>query len=107
MREVSTITPVSISVSVCRRYSLQLGKGSGNPVRGTALNTSMRNDMRPVCSPSQNGELQDSASMCGRKYVSWFIRSMRNSSSSIPTWTCRPQIIMRRAAPCISSRSAT
>ena len=29
--------PVSISVSVWRRYSLQLAKGSGNPVRGTAV----------------------------------------------------------------------
>ena len=77
------------------------------PCAGMPLNTIRRKDIRPVRSPSQNGELHDSASRCGRKYRIWFMRSMRSASSSIPTCTCSPQIIMRRATPCISSSNAT
>ena len=67
MRELSSMTPVSTSTSVWRRYSPQLENCSGSPVRGTPLKIISRNDIRPVRSPSQNGELHDSASRCGRK----------------------------------------
>ena len=52
-------------------------------------------------------EIDDLIDQLGERRRAWFIRSMRSSSSSMPTWTCNPQIIMRRATPCISSSSAT
>lgn len=37
----------------------------GSPVRGKLRKTTLRYDLRPVCRPSQKGELVDSASTCG------------------------------------------
>ena len=70
---------------------------SGRPVRGRASNTVSRYDASRVSCPSQNGDDPLSASMCGRKYAAWFIRSIRRSSSSIPIWMCIPQITIRQA----------
>src|SRR5215471_18990189 len=53
--------------------SAQESNVSGMLVRGNRSNTLQRYDLRPVFMPIQNGELQESASRCGRKYRSWFI----------------------------------
>ena len=47
--------------------SAQLENVSGMLVRGNLSNTFVRYDLRPVFMPSQNGELVESASRCGRK----------------------------------------
>src|SRR5579872_866168 len=55
-------------------YSDQLANVSGMFVRGNLSKTLQRYDLSPVSIPSQNGELAESASKCGRKYRTWFIR---------------------------------
>jgi len=93
--EPSSSRPELVMCSIMRWYSLQLTSGSGRPVRGMASNTVSRYDASPVSCPCQKGEEVVRQSIWGRKYRAWFIRSIRSSSSSMPTWTCMPQMSMR------------
>src|ERR1700761_388747 len=59
--------PLSIEFSLTSRltkfsYALHDSKSSGTPVRGNLRKTVVRNDLRPVLRPIQNGELVESAS---------------------------------------------
>ena len=65
-----------VRISRLTRFSksAQLVNVSGMLVRGNLSNTLQRYDLSPVFIPSQNGELVESASRCGRKYRIWFIR---------------------------------
>src|ERR1019366_9478396 len=76
-----TFLPVSIQfvlISKLRKvsYSAQFRNTSGILVRGKRSNTLQRYDLNPVSMPIQNGELVDSAKMCGRKYRSEFMMWM-------------------------------
>src|SRR5262245_44488975 len=59
--------PVSTSEVTVSSNSLQEPRVRGMPVRGKERKTTLRYDFRPVRRPSQNGELVDKASTCGRK----------------------------------------
>src|SRR5215472_16545438 len=58
----SSISPAPTRMSTWRRYSPQLAKRSGVPVRGNSSKSARRKDLSPVFSPSQNGEEVDIAS---------------------------------------------
>ena len=72
------------------------------PVRGNLSNTFVRNDLKPVSLPSQNGELVLSAKTCGRKYRAELAMCTAISLDGIPTCTCKPKIRLLLAASCIS-----
>ena len=52
----SSITPAFTSTSTVRAYSSQPAKRPGRPVRGSSCEMASRQLLRPVSSPSQNGE---------------------------------------------------
>src|ERR1700678_4342319 len=67
-----TFLPLSTQLVLTSRlikvsYSAQLAYTSGIFVRGKRSNTLDRYDLNPVFIPSQKGELEESARMCGRK----------------------------------------
>ena len=95
----------SRSACPCAGGTHSARKGLGKPVRGTALNTSMRNDMRPVCSPSQRTSSCRTAPACAagsRELVHQVDAELVVVDPDVDVQAT--QIIMRRAAPCISSR---
>ena len=53
--------------------------------------------------PIQNGELVQSARMCGRKYRMEFMMWMAVLRSSMPMCTCNPKTRLARAINCMSS----
>src|ERR1035438_2898966 len=77
--------PLSMQLVLTKRstnvsYSAQLAKTSGMLVRGKRSNTLHRYDLNPVFMPIQNGEFDDNARMCGRKYRMEFMRSEEHTS---------------------------
>src|SRR5712691_7840993 len=63
-----SISPAPTRMSTWRRYSPQLAKRSGVPVRGSSSKTARRYDLSPVFSPCQKGEEVDKAKRWGKKY---------------------------------------
>src|SRR6478752_6070633 len=70
-----------VRVRVSHRYpdSATDENVGGDPVRGKFRKMMLRYELSPVFRPIQNGELAESARMCGTKYLATFIASIRKS----------------------------
>ena len=101
----SSHRPVRSSRCSMCRHSSALAKYSGRPLRGRSPKMVGRYALSPVGWPCQNGDERRQRQQV-RQEVGRLVHQVDpSSSSSMPAWTCMPQITRREASVCMSRAS--